>query len=276
MGQNETLKPSFFQCHTVTRYPKNFLTSKKFKLDPKIECEGSPSVRIPAMNTSTATSIMSSAAPKKTVSKKTAPVAPVVATPVAAPVAPVEAAKPAKASKKTVTTPAPVAAPEVTATPVETAEVTVSSVQDDVKAMLTQANTVRETVGALVAELKRVEKRVARLQKEADKKRRRQKKPVEGEEVKPRKPSIFELPTPLSNELCSFLARPAGSKESRSNITKAITTYVKEKNLKEKHTIKPDAKLKALLGVAEGDVLTYFNLQRYLNRHYLKPTPTTA
>jgi chromatin remodeling complex protein RSC6 len=139
--------------------------------------------------------------------------------------------------------------------------------------MLTQANTVRETVGALVAELKRVEKRVARLQKEADKRRRRQKKPVEGEEVKPRKPSIFELPTPLSNELCSFLGRPSGSKESRSNITKAITTYVKEKNLKEKHTIKPDTKLKALLGVAEGDVLTYFNLQRYLNRHYLKATP---
>jgi hypothetical protein len=217
---------------------------------------------------------------KKTVSKKadaksTAPVAtPVVAAPVAAP----EVTAPAKkaAAKKA----APVAAPVVVApvvatttveaTAVEGADAAVSSVQDDVKAMLTQANTVRETVGALVAELKRVEKRVARLQKEADKRRRRQKKPVEGEAVVPRKPSIFELPTPLSNELCSFLGRPSGSKESRSNITKAITTYVKEKNLKEKHTIKPDTKLKALLGVAEGDVLTYFNLQRYLNRHYLK------
>jgi chromatin remodeling complex protein RSC6 len=217
---------------------------------------------------------------KKTVSKKAdaksaAPVAtPVVATPVAAP----EVAAPAKkaAAKKAAPVAAPVvAAPVVVtttveATAVEGADATVSSVQDDVKAMLTQANTVRETVGALVAELKRVEKRVARLQKEADKRRRRQKKPVEGEAVVPRKPSIFELPTPLSNELCSFLGRPSGSKESRSNITKAITTYVKEKNLKEKHTIKPDTKLKALLGVAEGDVLTYFNLQRYLNRHYLK------
>jgi chromatin remodeling complex protein RSC6 len=157
---------------------------------------------------------------------------------------------------------------------VEGGDLTASSVQDDVKAMLTQANTVRETVGALVAELKRLEKRVARLQKEADKRKRKQKKPVEGEPVVPRKPSIFELPTPLSNELCSFLGRPSGSKESRSNITKAITTYVKEKNLKDKHTIKPDAKLKALLGVADADVLTYFNLQRYLNRHYLKATPT--
>ena len=246
-------------------------------------------MRIPAMNTSTASSIMNASTPatsKKTVSKKAdaKTVVPVVAAPVvAAPVAaPVVAAPAKKAVAKKAATPsgvatvAPVvvaplvAATTVEATAVEGAEAAVSSVQDDVKAMLTQANTVRETVGALVAELKRVEKRVARLQKEADKRRRRQKKPVEGEPIVPRKPSIFELPTPLSNELCSFLGRPSGSKESRSNITKAITTYVKEKNLKEKHTIKPDTKLKALLGVAEGDVLTYFNLQRYLNRHYLK------
>ncbi len=240
-------------------------------------------MRIPAMNTSTAPSIMNASAPatsKKTVSKKadaktTAPVAaPVVAAPVAAPEVTAPAKKAATKKSAPVATPVVVtpvvATTTVEATAVEGADAAVSSVQDDVKAMLTQANTVRETVGALVAELKRVEKRVARLQKEADKRRRRQKKPVEGEAVVPRKPSIFELPTPLSNELCSFLGRPSGSKESRSNITKAITTYVKEKNLKEKHTIKPDTKLKALLGVAEGDVLTYFNLQRYLNRHYLK------
>ena len=150
------------------------------------------------------------------------------------------------------------------------------SVQDDVKSMLVQANTVRETVGALVAELKRLEKRVARLQKEADKRRRRSKKPVEGEEVKPRKPSIFEIPTPLSNELCSFLARPNGSLESRSNVTKAVTAYVKTHDLKDKHTIKPDAKLKSLLSVKDDEVLTYFNLQKYLNRHYLKATVATA
>jgi len=237
-------------------------------------------MRIPAMNTSTATSIMNTASTpvtKKSVSKKVAaPVevaAPVVAASVAA--APKAAKAPKAKAVEPVAAPVVVAAP-VEASPVEAADAAVTSVQDDVKAMLTHANTLRETAAALVAELKRVDKRVARLQKEADKRRRRVKKPVEGEEVKPRKPSIFELPTPLSNELCSFLGRPSGSKESRSNITKAITTYVKEKNLKEKHTIKPDAKLKALLGVAEGDVLTYFNLQRYLNRHYLKPAVTPS
>ena len=237
-------------------------------------------MRIPAMNSSPATSIMSSSTPattkaKKIVSKKVEEVAAPVAAPVvAAPVAKKAAApavKKAAAPVVVVTAPAvsSVVAP-VVAAPVEAAEAATASVQDDVKAMLTQANTVRETVGALVAELKRLEKRVARLQKEADKRRRRSKKPVEGEEVKPRKPSIFELPTPLSNDLCGFLGRPNGSFESRSNVTKAITTYVKANDLKEKHTIKPDAKLKVLLGVKDGEVLTYFNLQRYLNPHYLK------
>jgi upstream activation factor subunit UAF30 len=228
---------------------------------------------------------MSSAAPaatkaKKVVSKKVEEVAapaPVVAAPAAAAVAKAKAAPAAKKAAAPAAAPvvAPVAAP-VVAAPVEAAEAATASVQDDVKAMLTQANTVRETVGALVAELKRLEKRVARLQKEADKRRRRSKKPVEGEEVKPRKPSIFELPTPLSNDLCSFLGRANGSLESRSNVTKAITTYVKAHELKEKHTIKPDAKLKALLGVKDGEVLTYFNLQRYLNPHYLTVEKASA
>jgi chromatin remodeling complex protein RSC6 len=223
---------------------------------------------------STATSV---AKQTKKVSKKeevAAPVAP------PAPVAAAPAAAPKKTTKKEaapVATPAPVAvAPSVVAAPVEASEAPVVSVQDDVKAMLTQASTVRETVGVLVSELKRLEKRVAKLQKEADKRRRKTKKPVEGEEVVPRKPSIFEVPTGLSNELCSFLGLSNGSKESRSNVTKAITTYVKDHNLKNKHNITPDAKLKSLLGVKDGEVLTYFNLQRYLNRHYLKATPVAA
>ena len=238
------------------------------------------------MNSSTASGIMSSpaSAVKKTksVSKKSEEVvAPVAPAPVAAaaPVAAKKAAASPAASKKAAAAPAavvaaPVAAPAaVVAAPVEAAEAASSSVQEDVKSMLTQANTVRETVGALVAELKRLEKRVARLQKEADKRRRKSKKPVEGEEVKPRKPSIFEIPTPLSNELCSFLGVSNGSKESRSNVTKAITGYVKQHDLKNKHTIAPDAKLTSLLRVKDGETLTYFNLQRYLNPHYLKPAP---
>ena len=249
------------------------------------------------MNTSTASSIMNSASPAakvtKKVTKKTDEAAPVAA-PVAAPAAATKSSKtasapapaaaapaaPAKAAKKAAApAAAPVAAPvaaNVTAAPVESAEAAVASVQDDVKAMLVSASTVRETVGSLVAELKRLEKRVARLQKEADKRRRKSKKVVEGEEAKPRKLSIFEIPTPLSNDLCAFLGVASGSKESRSNVTKAITSYVKQHELKDKHTIKPDAKLKALLNVTDADVLTYFNLQKHLNHHYIKVAPVVT
>jgi chromatin remodeling complex protein RSC6 len=229
------------------------------------------------MNTSTASGIMSSPATAKSVSKKVVKKSEEVAAPVAAP-APVaatpEAKKPKKEKAPVAAEPAAVVPAVVTAAPVETTEAAVVSVQDDVKAMLTQASTVRETVGALVSELKRLEKRVAKLQKEADKRRRKSKKPVEGEPVKERKPSIFEIPTPLSPELCSFLGVSNGSKESRSNVTKAVTAYVKKHDLKNKHTIVPDSKLKSLLSVSDSDVLTYFNLQRYLNRHYLKPAAT--
>jgi chromatin remodeling complex protein RSC6 len=59
-------------------------------------------------------------------------------------------------------------------------------------------------------------------------------------------------------------------------VTKAVNNYVKEKGLKNKHDIKPDAALKKLLAIGDGEPLTYFNLQRYLNRHYIKATPAVA
>jgi len=48
------------------------------------------------------------------------------------------------------------------------------------------------------------------------------------------------------------------------------------KGLKNKHDIKPDAALKKLLAIGEGEPLTYFNLQRYLNRHYIKAVPAAT
>jgi chromatin remodeling complex protein RSC6 len=111
-----------------------------------------------------------------------------------------------------------------------------------------------------------------KVQKLADKRRRR-KAPVEGEEGKPASVSIFQIPTGISPALCAFMGRAVGSKESRSNVTKFITTYVKEKNLKDKHDIKGDAALLKLLNLKAEDKLTYFNLQKYLNVHYLKKAP---
>ena len=220
------------------------------------------------MSTSTAKSVA------KKVTKKTDET--VVAAPVA--VAPVAAAPKAKAAKAAAA--APVAAAPVVAAPVAAATTTEEVVEEvrldaEVKAVTSRLLALREMVSELVTEAKRLEKKSTKLQKLADKRRKR-KAPVEGEEAKPARVSIFQIPTDISPQLCAFLGRPSGSQESRSNVTKFVTTYVKEQNLKNKHDINPDAKLRSLLNVKADEKLTYFNLQKYLNPHYLKKAPASA
>ena len=227
-------------------------------------------------STSTSSSNIMSASPAKTVSKKvskkteeTVVAAPVVATP-AAPAPKAKAAK--AAAPATAPTTVAVAAPAPAPATEEVEEVRLDA---EVKAVTSRLLALREMVSELVTEAKRLEKKSTKLQKLADKRRKR-KAPVEGEEAKPARVSIFQIPTDISPQLCAFLGRPAGSQESRSNVTKFVTTYVKEQNLKNKHDINPDAKLRSLLNVKADEKLTYFNLQKYLNPHYLKKAPASA
>jgi upstream activation factor subunit UAF30 len=167
----------------------------------------------------------------------------------------------------------------VTSTPVEaatTAPVTpLTTLDDDLKAVASNLNTLRETASTLLAQVKKLEKRVHREMKDARKRRRRVKLDENGVEVK-RAPSIFERPTQVTAELLTFLGKPAATLMSRSEVTKAVNEYVKSHELKNKHDIKPDAPLRKLLAIAEGEPLTYFNLQRYLNRHYIKAAPVAT
>ena len=192
-----------------------------------------------------------------------------VASPAAAVAAPKKAAKAVAAAPVVA-----VAAADAVAAPA-VAEVEEVRLEAEAKSITARLLAVRETVSELISEAKRLEKKAAKVQKLADKRRRR-KAPVEGEEGKPARVSIFQIPTGISPALCAFMGRPAGSKESRSNVTKFITTYVKEKNLKDKHDIKGDAALLKLLNLKAEDKLTYFNLQKYLNVHYIKAEPVVA
>ena len=212
---------------------------------------------------------------KKTEETVAAPVAAAAA--VAAPVekkAKKATAAPAAAVAAPVAAPVAVAASAALAT-TATAGTVVEEVrlETEVKNVTTRLLALREALSELVTESKRLEKKAARVQKLADKRRRR-KAVTEGEEGKPARISIFQIPTNISPALCAFMGRAAGSQESRSNVTKFITTYVKEQNLKNKHDINPDAKLRALLNVKDSDKLTYFNLQKFLNVHYIKAAPT--
>ena len=223
---------------------------------------------------------MMSSAPAKSVARKPAAKKEVVEVAVVAPV--VEAAKPVKAAKVAKAAPAAaVVAPVVVAsTPVETVAaapvVPSTTLDEDLKSVTNYLNTVRETVVSLLAHVKRLDKRVHREIKDARKRKRRAKVEDGAEGDKPRTLSIFERPVEVTDELCTFLRLAKGTLISRSQVTKGVNNYVKEHNLKDKHAITPDAALQKLLAIPEGDKLTYFNLQRYLNRHYPKTVKPTA
>jgi len=88
-----------------------------------------------------------------------------------------------------------------------------------------------------------------------------------------RKPSGFAVPTEISNELCDFMKRPRGSKVARTEVTQYIIKYIKDNDLqfqKNRKIIKPNKALRSLLASKVKDEVTYFNIQRYMNRHFAK------
>jgi chromatin remodeling complex protein RSC6 len=88
-------------------------------------------------------------------------------------------------------------------------------------------------------------------------------------------PSGFAKPTKVTKELCEFMERPEGTEIARTEVTKALVNYIKSNNLQEqttdlKNKIIPDDKLKNLLGlnVEETQDLTFFNIQKHMNKHF--------
>ncbi len=235
-----------------------------------------------SQNTTGVNTMSSSTAPKtaaKRVAKKTETPAPAaaVATPAPAPAVAAAPVKAVKAKKEKVAAPAPVAAPaasEVAAPATEAAPQ--RSVSEEIADLIAEFSKVRDAAGKAVAALKKLDKRVARDIKEARKRRKSKKTEEAGASDKPKKPNVFQNPNPISNALCDFFGSAHGSMMSRAEVTSEIAAYIKRNSLQNKHEIKPDAKLTSLLGLKEGDKLTYFNIQKYLNPHYLTSKAATT
>ena len=118
---------------------------------------------------------------------------------------------------------------------------------------------------ALKNNVKTIAKISSRVSKNADKSSKRKKNAKS-------RPSGFEKPTLISDELAVFFGRDIGTLMARTDVSKQIHEYVvqqKLQNEKNRRIIHPDAKLKKLLNV-NNDELTYFNLQKYLKFHFQK------
>ncbi len=135
-------------------------------------------------------------------------------------------------------------------------------------------------VSQLKSETKALEKHVSREMKTLDKMNARKKKNQKG-----RAKSGFVKPTKISDELADFLGLAHGTEIARTDVTKQITQYVRDNKLQDKSNgrrIIADAKLKKLLNydekkvTEEKNLLSYFNLQRYLTVHFAKAQPASA
>lgn len=122
---------------------------------------------------------------------------------------------------------------------------------------------------AMVNDVKQYAKDAVKMEKEMTK------KPKRSQSTKRKEPSGFARPTDISDDLAVFLGVEPGVQLARTEVTKRITAHIKEhklqreSNKREIDLDKPGAeKLKALL---EPDAtLTFFNLQRYLKKHFPK------
>jgi len=232
-------------------------------------------------NNSTASAATASSAAKR-VSKKSdavaAPVAAVAASSAAATAAPVAAAasnkKVAKQSAPAEAVAAPVAAAPVasnTEVPAEAAEV--RSVEQEINDLVKLHQNLRDQAVSAIKNLQKLQKRVAKEIKEAGRRRRRSKKEDDGT-VKEKRPTIFTTPVTLKDELCAFLGKPKGSQMIPADVTRAFSAYVNQHKLKDTekgHTIHPDAAMRKVLGVKDGETVTYRNIQTYLYKLYVLP-----
>lgn len=196
-------------------------------------------------------------------------------------------------SKKTDTTPAPVSttAPSPVPAPVETpvpsenvtmnvnsseAEVVNADNADEVAVKCAEFYAKIHTLSGLMASIKTEFKVIERTW---GKKLRAASKSGGKKKSGNRAPSGFIQPTKISDKLATFLGKPVGTKMARTEVTRELNVYIRTHNLQDSangRQINADPALSELLELKDGEVLTYFNLQKYMSPHFTKKADSDA
>ena len=184
-------------------------------------------------------------------------------------------AKKTAAPKKEESTPTPAPVPETTlveeatpAAPVDSVSKAVVSLQEDYTSFLAKLQQAVSLCSTLRTEFRALERRSMRELRSAEKITQKRKRKTGN-----RSPSGFVKPALISDELATFLSKPSGTQMARTEVTREINAYIRQHNLQDKDNgrqINADKKLSTLLSLSSSDTLTYFNLQKYMSRHFPK------
>lgn len=177
-----------------------------------------------------------------------------------------------KVTKKEAPAPAPAPAPVSEPVVQNTVQESTVTIESSMTTMLTEfaknIQALTESLTRMKTEFRVLEKQVLREAKAMDKVNAKRNKNKGS-----RAPSGFVKPAAISPELAKFLGVAPDTKMARTDVTKMITSYVKEHKLQASDNgrrIMPDSKLKSLLKVSDKDEVTYFNLQKYMKHHFVK------
>lgn len=183
------------------------------------------------------------------------------------------AAKPrAKKEKEPVAVAAPVVVAPATEAPV-TEVAAESSIANKIQEFGAKLQQMAGLFASMKSDYKTLEKVFSRELKNAQKNSKKRR--TTGN----RQPSGFVKPTRISDELAKFLGKTVGTEMARTEVSKEINAYIREKGLQDKENgrkIHADANLSKLLALGATDELTYFNLQRYMKHHFVKEVAATA
>lgn len=140
-------------------------------------------------------------------------------------------------------------------------------ISESFQGVITSLATFKSQITSLQQQLRCLEKNINRelsaSRKEDEKRKMRKAK---------RKASGFAKPGNISSELSSFMSKNEGELVARTEVTKYIIGYIKENGLQNpenRKIILPNEELKKLLSVNKDEEVTYFNLQKHMNHHFV-------
>ena len=141
-----------------------------------------------------------------------------------------------------------------------------SKLTNQIGSIINNLSTFKTHITTLQSQLKNLEKTIKKEFKTLSKQ-------VEKNKSKGnRKPSGFAKPKRVSPELSKFLNKNNSIELARTEVTQYIIKYIQENKLQNPDNLKiiePDDKLKNLLELKDNDKLTFFNIQKYMNKHFI-------
>ena len=153
------------------------------------------------------------------------------------------------------------------------------STESNLDALSEQFTTINDSLSLFKMQLSTLQKLVKTLEKDVRKEIKQNANKKEKAATKSKRaPSGFAKPTKVTKELCEFMNKQEGTQIARTEVTRALISYIKANNLQNKSNKKiilPDEKLKFLLGINPEQELTYFNLQKYMNKHFISEPVST-